>query len=49
MGVGAFGSWAEIDRFVEVGETVEPREHERYERPYRIYRALYPALKEATR
>jgi xylulokinase len=49
MGVGAFDSWAEIDRFVEVGETVEPREHDRYERPYRTYRALYPALKEAAR
>jgi xylulokinase len=49
MGVGLFESWAGIDRFVEVGDTLEPREHDRYERPYRIYRALYPALKEAAR
>jgi xylulokinase len=47
MGTGAFGSWGEIDGFVEVGEVVEPRDHDRYERPYRSYRALYPALKEA--
>ena len=46
MGVGAFGSWDEIERFVEVGETIEPREQDRYERPYRTFRALYPALKE---
>lgn len=46
MGVGVFESWAEIERFVEVGETIEPREHDRYERPYRTFRALYPALKE---
>lgn len=49
MGVGAFGSWADIERFVEVDETIEPRDHDRYERPYRTYRALYPALKEAMR
>lgn len=49
MGTGVFGSWAAIDRFVEVGETIEPRYHDRYERAYRTFRALYPALKEATR
>lgn len=47
MGVGAFEAWGAIDRFVEVGEVVEPREHERYDQPYRDYRALYPALKAA--
>lgn len=47
MGTGAFSDWADIGRFVEVGEVVEPRDHERYERPYREYRALYPALKGA--
>lgn len=46
MGVGEFTSWGEIERFVEVGETIEPREHDGYERPYRTFRALYPALKE---
>ena len=49
MGTGAFSSWADIDRFVEVGDTVEPRDHDRYERGYRTFRALYPALKEAGR
>ncbi len=46
MGVGVFTSWDEIERFVEVGETIQPREHDGYERPYRTFRALYPALKE---
>lgn len=45
VGVGVFTSWGEIERFVEVGETIEPREHDGYERPYRTFRALYPALK----
>lgn len=48
IGTGAFADWGEIERFVEVGETVEPRDHERYERLYRIFRALYPALKEVS-
>jgi xylulokinase len=47
MGVGAFDGWSDIDRFVEVGDVVEPREHDRYEQPYRAFRALYPALKSA--
>lgn len=46
MGVGVFTSWDEIERFVEVGETIQPREHDGYEQPYRTFRALYPALKE---
>jgi xylulokinase len=45
MGVGAFADWGEIDGFVEVGDVVAPRDHDRYERPYRDFRALYPALK----
>jgi xylulokinase len=45
IGVGAFRDWGEIDRFVEVGDVVEPRDHERYDQPYRDFRALYPALK----
>jgi xylulokinase len=49
MGVGAFSDWKEIERFVEVTDVVTPREHEAYEHPYRIYRALYPALKEVAR
>jgi xylulokinase len=45
MGVGAFDNWGAIDRFVEVGEVVEPRDHDRYDDAYATFRALYPALK----
>jgi xylulokinase len=48
MGVKAFTGWGEIDRFVQIGEVIEPREHEAYDEPYRIFRALYPALQEVT-
>lgn len=48
MGAGAFSDWNGIERFVEVREVIEPRDHERYEHPYRTYRALYPALREVT-
>jgi sugar (pentulose or hexulose) kinase len=48
MGVTAFTDWGEIERFVQVGEVVEPREHDAYEKPYGIFRALYPALQEVT-
>ncbi len=48
MGMGAFSDWKEIERFVEVTDLVEPRDHEAYDGPYRTYRALYPALKEVT-
>jgi xylulokinase len=46
MGVGIFSDWKEVERFVQLTDVVEPREHDAYERPYRTYRALYPALKE---
>jgi xylulokinase len=46
MGTGAFADWGEIDRFVEVGDVVVPHDHDLYERPYRTFRSLYPALKE---
>ncbi len=46
MGVGAFSDWKEIERFVEISDVVEPRDHDAYDGPYRTYRALYPALKE---
>jgi hypothetical protein len=45
MGVGAFDGWNAIDRFVDVGETVEPHDHDRYGQAYASYRALYPAVK----
>jgi xylulokinase len=45
MGVGAFSEWRDIDRFVAVDEVVEPRHYDVYDRNYRAYRELYPALK----
>jgi xylulokinase len=46
MGVGVFGGWDEIERFVEVAETIEPdaAARERYDALYAAYRELYPAL-----
>jgi len=45
IAVGAFKDWSEIDRFVEPGAIVQPRDHEAYASSYARYRALYPALK----
>lgn len=47
MGAGLFEDWSDIERFVVLGETVEPdREaHARYGELYALYRELYPALK----
>jgi xylulokinase len=45
IGVGAFDDWSDIERFVEPGEVIEPRDHEAYAAGYARYRALYPALK----
>jgi xylulokinase len=45
MGVGAFSEWRDIDRFVAVDEVVEPQHYDIYDRNYRAYRELYPALK----
>jgi xylulokinase len=49
MGVGAFTEWDAIEQIVRVGDVVEPRDHDAYEGPYRVFRALYPALREVTR
>jgi xylulokinase len=46
MGVGAFTDWDEVEQLVRVGEVVQPHGHEAYEGSYRVYRALYPALRE---
>jgi xylulokinase len=46
MGIGAFSDWSAIERFVKIGDVVHPRDHEAYEGPYRVFRALYPALRE---
>ncbi len=47
VGSGAFDSWDEIDRFVSLGEPVEPNlaTRERYGELYAAYRELYPALR----
>ncbi len=45
MGAGVFDDWSDIERFVEPGDVVEPRDHEAYAAGYARYRALYPALK----
>ena len=46
MAVGGFSEWRDIDRFSEVIGAVRPQPAEVYERGYRAYRRLYPALKE---
>lgn len=46
--VDAFDDWSEIERFVEPGAVVQPRDHAAYADGYAQYRALYPALKELT-
>ena len=45
VAVGAFEAWSDIERFVEPGEVIEPRDHAAYAEGYARYRALYPALK----
>jgi xylulokinase len=45
VATGAVGSWADIERFVEPGDGVEPRDHDLYAEPYATFRALYPALR----
>lgn len=49
MAAGVFEDWSDIERFVEPGEVVEPREHDAYDEPYARYRALYPALRDLRR
>ena len=48
LGVGVFSDWAQVEPFVGACEIVEPYPKQEYERNYKIYRALYPALKEAS-
>ena len=45
IAVGAFGEWSEVDRFVEPGAVIEPRDYAAYADGYARFRALYPALK----
>ena len=46
MAAGAFSDWRDIERFATVTGTVKPQPADVYERGYRAYRSLYPALKE---
>ena len=46
MAMGSFSDWRDIERFATVTAVVEPRPTDAYERGYRAYRSLYPALKE---
>jgi xylulokinase len=46
MGTAMFTNWQEIERFVSVDATIEPRPHPVYEQRYGLYRELYPALKQ---
>jgi xylulokinase len=46
MAMGAFSDWRDIERFATVTGTVMPQPADVYERGYRAYRSLYPALKE---
>ena len=44
LGVGMFRDWREVLRFVTVSEVIEPQPSDAYERNYRAFRSLYPAL-----
>jgi xylulokinase len=46
MAIGSFTEWRDIDRYSEVIRVVKPQPTDIYERGYRAYRNLYPALKE---
>ena len=45
IAVGEFSEWSDIERFVEPGVVIQPRDHEAYHSGYAQYRALYPLLK----
>jgi len=47
MGVGAFETWNDIERFITIAAVIEPRPapHARYQQLFRIYRDLYESLK----
>jgi xylulokinase len=48
MGIGAFESWEDIERFINIVEVIEPNmaAHARYQKLFAIYRDLYNSLKE---
>ena len=47
IGAGAFGAWDEIDRFVAIGEPVEPDQATRavHDQRHGVYRGLYEPLR----
>ncbi len=47
MGMGAFKSWSEIERYIQVAAVTEPdlEKHARYEQLFRVYLDTYQALK----
>jgi xylulokinase len=48
MGIGAFGRWSDVSRYVTVGDVVEPNPatHGRYNGLYPLYREIYERLKD---
>ncbi len=44
--VGLYSGWDEIESLVRVGTRVQPVSTTAYEHPYKVYRRLYPALRE---
>jgi xylulokinase len=48
MGIGAFESWGDIERFIDIAGVIEPNmaAHARYQELFAIYRDLYDSLKE---
>ena len=47
MGVGAFRDWAEIERFIEISEVIEPNSATKrlYQNHFEIYKDIYRSLK----
>ncbi len=45
VAIRAVEDWSDIERFVEPGDVVEPRDHDAYDDSYARFRGLYPALR----
>lgn len=48
MGVGAFGDWQEIERYIAIAGVTQPdlTNHEHYQELFHLYREVYEALKD---
>ncbi len=48
IGIGAFETWSDIERFIDISGVIEPETaaHARYQQLFAIYRELYDSLKE---